>query len=294
MCKVPSCFKRSTIIPVPKKPAISGLNDYRPVALTSVVMKSFERLVLDHLKSVTGPLLDPLQFAYQANRSADDAVNMGLHFILEHLDSAGTYARILFVDFSSAFNTIIPELLSSKLLQLSVLPAICQWIYSFLQEASFATAAPHVVQLPCVNRRDLQVPGNYNLSGPEVGDQHQLRPQKGPAEDVLPAASEKARPATGAAETVLHSGHRISHRTGSSITVWFGAATKKDKLRLQRTIKTAERIVGTPLPTLEDLHAARTKTRACKILSDPPHPGHLFLLKLTLPPCSSLSLHSSR
>ncbi|XP_061633517.1 uncharacterized protein LOC133479952 [Phyllopteryx taeniolatus] len=65
----------------------------------------------------------------------------------------------------------------------------------------------------------------------------------------------------------------------SSITVWFGAATKKDKLRLQRTIKTAERIVGTPLPTLEDLHAARTKTRACKILSDPPHPGHrLFQL----------------
>ncbi|XP_061639064.1 uncharacterized protein LOC133482679 [Phyllopteryx taeniolatus] len=118
LCEVPSCFKRSTIIPVPKKPAISGLNDYRPVALTSVV---------DHLKSVTGPLLDPLQFAYQ-----DDAVNMGLHFIRKHLDSAGTYARILFVDFSSAFNTIIPELLSSKLLQLSVSPAICQWIYSFL------------------------------------------------------------------------------------------------------------------------------------------------------------------
>ncbi|XP_061639048.1 ubiquitin carboxyl-terminal hydrolase 32 isoform X3 [Phyllopteryx taeniolatus] len=65
----------------------------------------------------------------------------------------------------------------------------------------------------------------------------------------------------------------------SSITVWFGAATKKDKLRLQRTIKTAERIVGTPLPTLEDLHVARTKTRACKILLDPPHPGHqLFQL----------------
>ncbi|XP_061634047.1 uncharacterized protein LOC133480290 isoform X2 [Phyllopteryx taeniolatus] len=60
----------------------------------------------------------------------------------------------------------------------------------------------------------------------------------------------------------------------SSIKVWFGAATKKDKPRLRRTIKTAERIVGTPLPTLEDLHTARTKTRACKILSDPPHPGH--------------------
>ncbi|KAL0198364.1 hypothetical protein M9458_006904, partial [Cirrhinus mrigala] len=38
LCEVPSCFKRSTIIPVPKKPKITGLNDYRPVALTSVVM----------------------------------------------------------------------------------------------------------------------------------------------------------------------------------------------------------------------------------------------------------------
>ncbi len=59
-------------------PKITGLNDYRPVALTSVVMKSFERLVLAHLKDITGPLLDPLQFAYRANRSVDDAVNMGI------------------------------------------------------------------------------------------------------------------------------------------------------------------------------------------------------------------------
>ena len=76
----------------PTKPSIARLNDYRPVALTSVVMKSFERLVLSHLKVITGPLLDPLQFAYRANRSVDDAVNMGLHYILQQLDSPGTYS----------------------------------------------------------------------------------------------------------------------------------------------------------------------------------------------------------
>ncbi|KAI3368296.1 hypothetical protein L3Q82_008008 [Scortum barcoo] len=64
LCEVPSCFKCSTIIPIPKKLSITGLNDYRPVALMSVVMKSFERLVLAHLKDITGPLLDTLQFAY--------------------------------------------------------------------------------------------------------------------------------------------------------------------------------------------------------------------------------------
>ncbi len=130
LCEVPSCFKRSTIISVPKKPKITGLNDYRPVALTSVAMKSFERLVLAYLKASTGPLLDPLQFAYRANRSVDDAVNMGLHYILQHLDRPG----ILFVYFSSAFNTIIPDTLQNKLTQLSVPTSICQWITSFLTD----------------------------------------------------------------------------------------------------------------------------------------------------------------
>ncbi|KAK3551090.1 hypothetical protein QTP70_012176 [Hemibagrus guttatus] len=134
LCEVPDCFKHSTIIPIPKKPKITGLNDYRPVALTSVVMKLFDRLVLAYLKNITGPLLDLLQFAYRANRSMDDAVNMGLHFILQHLDKSGTYVRLLFVDFSLAFNTIIPTLLQTKLTQLSVPSSICQWISSFLTD----------------------------------------------------------------------------------------------------------------------------------------------------------------
>ncbi len=127
LCEVPSCFKRSTIIPVAKKPKITGLNDYRPVALTSVVMKSFQRLVWAYLMASTGPKQDPLQFAYRANRSVDDAVNMGLHFILQHLDRPGTYVRILLVDFSSAFNTIIPDTLQNNLTQLSVPTSICHW-----------------------------------------------------------------------------------------------------------------------------------------------------------------------
>ena len=38
--------------------------------------------MLTHLKAITNHLLDPLQFAYRANRSVDYAVNMGLYFIL--------------------------------------------------------------------------------------------------------------------------------------------------------------------------------------------------------------------
>eukprot|EP00064_Thunnus_orientalis_P014942 superscaffoldBa00002685_g14990 len=77
---------------------------------------------------------DPLQFAYRANRSVDDAVNKALHFMLQHLDSAGTHTRILFVDFSSAFNTIILALLQDKLSQLHVSDSTCRWITNFLSD----------------------------------------------------------------------------------------------------------------------------------------------------------------
>ncbi|KAK2177409.1 hypothetical protein NP493_600g02006 [Ridgeia piscesae] len=107
-CKIPHCFKKSTIIPVPKKYTASCLNDYRPDALTSVVMKTLERLVLMFLKSIIDPLLDQFQFAYRNNRSVDDAVALGLFYVLQHVDIPNTYVRVPFVDFSSAFNTIIP------------------------------------------------------------------------------------------------------------------------------------------------------------------------------------------
>ncbi|KAK1801994.1 hypothetical protein P4O66_022225 [Electrophorus voltai] len=105
---VPSSFKRSTIGPVSKKPRPSGLNDYRPVALTSVVMKCFEELVRDFITSSLPASMDPLQFAYRHNRSTDDAIAHLLHTTLTHLDKGrGNYVKMLFVDYSSAFNTII-------------------------------------------------------------------------------------------------------------------------------------------------------------------------------------------
>ena len=58
-------------------------------------MKSFERLVLSHLRDIKGPLLDPLQFTYRSNRSVDDAVNMGLQYILHHLERHSVHCGFL-------------------------------------------------------------------------------------------------------------------------------------------------------------------------------------------------------
>eukprot|EP00061_Rhincodon_typus_P008882 g31901.t1 len=66
--KVPTCFKKTTILPMPKKAHAVCLNDYRPVTLTSIIMKCVQRLVTAHINSGIPVCLDPVQYAYQSNR----------------------------------------------------------------------------------------------------------------------------------------------------------------------------------------------------------------------------------
>ena len=86
-CKIPHCYKKSTIIPVPRISTPSCLNVYRPVALTSVVIKTLELLVLQFMKYIMDPLLDRSRFAYRENRPVDDVISLGLFYVLLHLDS---------------------------------------------------------------------------------------------------------------------------------------------------------------------------------------------------------------
>lgn len=97
-------------------------------------MKCFERLVKGHITAVLPPALDPLQFAYRPNRSTEDAVSYALHLSLEHLEKRKSDVRMLFVDFSSAFNTIIPQHLVGKLGTLGLTPPMCNWILDFLTD----------------------------------------------------------------------------------------------------------------------------------------------------------------
>ena len=113
---VPNVWKRPCAIPVPKKPNITCLNDLRPVALTSVAMKSCERFALKLVKPIVDKYLDPVQFAYRSKRSTEDAMLYSLEKLYSHLEhtNLGHSARIMFLDFSSAFNTIQPHILINK------------------------------------------------------------------------------------------------------------------------------------------------------------------------------------
>lgn len=82
-------------------------------------MKYFKKQVLTHIKSSLPPTLDQQPFAYGAKRS-DDVINTALNNVLTHLQYQGKYVRMLFVNFSSTFNTIILSRIGTKLLNLGV------------------------------------------------------------------------------------------------------------------------------------------------------------------------------
>uniref|UniRef100_A0A669CX86 Reverse transcriptase domain-containing protein n=1 Tax=Oreochromis niloticus TaxID=8128 RepID=A0A669CX86_ORENI len=65
----------------------------------------------------------------------------------------------------------------------------------------------------------------------------------------------------------------------SCITVWGGSCTDYNRKALQRIVRTAERIVGVPLPSLQDIYTTRLTRKAITIVNDATHPAHcLFSL----------------
>ena len=130
---VPSIWKQSIVVPVPKISTPKTLNDFRPVALTSQIMKQFEKLVKLELVAKTVNQLDPFQFAYRENRGVQDATVTLLNLLFKHLEGSKNHARLLFIDFSSAFNTIQPHVLVEKLINNFGLDlCLVGWILDFL------------------------------------------------------------------------------------------------------------------------------------------------------------------
>ncbi len=282
---IPTSFKKSVIIPVPKNSKPSCLNDYRPVALTSTVMKVFERLLKKHICSSIPATLDPLQFAYRPNRSTDDAISQVLHSSLTHIDSKnGNYVRLLFIDYSSAFNTIVPSKLAVKLSDLGLNTTLCDWIQDFL------TGRPQVVKMGQFTSNSITLnvgapqgcvlsPLLYSLYTHDCVSSHSSTSIVKFADDTvvlgLIKKVKKARQrlyhlrqlrkfrVSPAILKTFYSGAIESVLT-QCISVWYSNATKQDCKALQRVVRLAERISGSALPSLQDIYLKRCKSRAAK------------------------------
>jgi hypothetical protein len=68
-------------------------------------------------------------------------MSIARHTALSHLDKRSSYVRMLLIDYSSAFNTIVPSKLINKIRTLVINTSLCNWILDFL------TGRPQVVRV---------------------------------------------------------------------------------------------------------------------------------------------------
>ena len=77
----------------------------------------------------------PIRVCIQAQQNYRRC-NTLLHNAYTYLEKPGSFVWILFIDFSSTFNTIQPHLMASKLLKLDLNPRLILWIVNFLVNCS--------------------------------------------------------------------------------------------------------------------------------------------------------------
>ncbi|KAL0147043.1 hypothetical protein M9458_057567 [Cirrhinus mrigala] len=342
---VPTCLKSTSIIPVPKKSPVSCLNDYRPIALTPIMMKCFE-----------SDTLDPFLFAYRPNRSTDDAISSTLHLALTHLEQKDSYVRMLFIDFSiqhnnpSAahpqtkpagpkhlpLNTSSTTTLSTGAPQGCVLSPLLFTLLTHDCTAKFSSN--HIIKFAddttvvgLISNNDethyreevaqlAKWCGANNLSlnvskTKEVVmdfrrnsvDHPPLTIDSSTVERVsstkflgvhitenltwttnVTSLNKKGQQRlhflrrlkrASLPPTILTTFYRgtIESVLTSCITVWYGNCSAADRKTLQRTVNTAAKIIGAPLPSILDIFLARCSSKASSIVKDPTHTSHNLL-----------------
>ena len=90
--------------------------------------------MLQRLLAATQLFQDPLLFAYTPNRNTEDAILTVTHAVLKHPERPKASARVILLDFSSAFNTIQPHLLMQKLMVMDTNPVIIRWLCILLTD----------------------------------------------------------------------------------------------------------------------------------------------------------------
>ena len=103
----PACWRQVNVTPVSKGLQPSSVANYRPISITSVLSKVFERLVsVRLLRFIECSGMHPTtKFAYRKGLGTCDALLCVSHTLQSALES-GQEARIVLIDFSAAFDKV--------------------------------------------------------------------------------------------------------------------------------------------------------------------------------------------
>ena len=142
---IPPSFKRAAIVPIFKSGDKCLPGNYRPISLTSVICKVYERIIRKQVFSFLcdNNCLNDTQHGFRSGRSCLSALLDVYDNVMHMLNSCSdTIVDMVYLDFSKAFDKVDHGILLHKVKKLGITGKLGQWFYHFL------TNRKHFVRLP--------------------------------------------------------------------------------------------------------------------------------------------------
>ena len=119
---IPSSLKRAAITPVFKSGTKTSPSNYRPISLTSTIIKVFERIIREQVVAFMNRQgqLNNTQHGFRSGRSCLSALLDVFDDLMHMLSSDSTVFDMIYLDFSKALDNVDHCVLLHKLKNLGI------------------------------------------------------------------------------------------------------------------------------------------------------------------------------
>ena len=133
---LPSDWTSADVVLVFKRKYHHQPSNYRPISLTSLVVKVMEKLIHSHIVVAldSHKLINSYQFGFHSKHSTIDLLLRTIHDMALSLENCSSVHCFLW-DFSKAFDSVSHKCLLLKLEALGVTGQLLQWIRCFLMQS---------------------------------------------------------------------------------------------------------------------------------------------------------------
>ena len=133
--EIPLIWKTALVVPLHKKGSVHLANNYRPVSLTCILCKIYEKFIRKHILSYVVTLISDKQHGFTTGKSCLSNLLETIDNVFEYL-SEGHCADILYFDFAKAFDSVSHYRLLIKLEAMGISNKFLNIIRNFLGERS--------------------------------------------------------------------------------------------------------------------------------------------------------------
>ena len=146
---LPLDWKTALITPVYKKGDKLDADNYRPISLTSLVVKVMESIIYDNMIAflMKHNVIPPAQHGFLPGKSINTNLLTSLADWTRALDTGDT-VDVVYFDFSKAFDRVPKRRLLFKLDHYGIRGNFLRWIDSFLTDRSFRIRIGNSVSVP--------------------------------------------------------------------------------------------------------------------------------------------------